>query len=167
MTAFPTVSKYFSFFSQTNFHMLHDSKQNPIRRALHPSSHPPKSGGALLAQVELTLHTPSSSKSAGSGRTVEQPLEPPGLPEGPEPCQNCAKAPAQGGKLQEAWIARRCTPSHFSLFCSLLGNLASLVLLLFLAVLFIIIIFKVSFMANYLLVLPMDSVSYKSTALVF
>lgn len=72
MTAFPTVSKYFSLFLQTNFHMLQNWNQNSIRHSLHPSSHHPKSKGVQFVQVELAFSTPSASKSVWCGRTVER-----------------------------------------------------------------------------------------------
>lgn len=71
MTAFPTVSKYFSHFLQTNFHMLQNSNQNSIRRSPHPSSHHPKSEGVHFVQVELAFYAPSASKSVQCRRTVE------------------------------------------------------------------------------------------------
>lgn len=72
MTAFPTVSKYFSLFLQTNFHMLQNWNQNSIRHSLHPSSHHPKSKGVQFVQVELAFSAPSASKSVWCGRTVER-----------------------------------------------------------------------------------------------
>lgn len=105
MTAFPTVSKYFSFFLQTNFHMLQDSKQDSIRHVLHPSSHPPKCGRAPFAQVELSLHTPSTSKSAGSGRMVEQPPTATCSARGPralpEQCQGTSSGWESSGSMDQ------------------------------------------------------------------
>lgn len=97
-----------------------------------PAILPKVEGLALLRWSSLSTPPAPANLLGVGGRWSSHP-QPPALPEGPEPCQNSAKAPARGGNLQEAWISQEmCCFTFLSLALSwvtLAGKDKSLVLL--------------------------------------
>lgn len=96
-----------------------------------PPAIPPKVEGLCWLRWSSLSTPPAAASLLGVGGQWSSHSSHLGCQRGQSPARTVPRHQLRMGSFREAWIARRCTPSHFSLFCSLLGNLAVLVLLYF------------------------------------